>query len=425
MRMGKAMPTSLPADGGIVDGHGGRALVVRRWHRRYEVAVSIRPVAPPLDELRRRTSAKWSTHPDDVLPLFIAEMDYPLAPVVADAIIDRVRASDIGYAATSGSAGEVFAGFADRRWGWRVDPADVSSTTDVSVVIVESLRVAISPGDGVVLMPPVYPPFFELIPEAGGRVVEVPLLEERGSSSTTWRMDLAGIERALAAGARAVLLCHPHNPLGLVHDATDLARLADLAAAHGATVVSDEIHAPLVHPGVEFVPFLAVSDTARDVGVAAHSASKAFNLAGAKCALTVVASDRGRALIARQPDEVRYRTSILGRAAAEAALAHGDEWLDATLEVIGESFDLLEQLLAQHLPTVRYTRPEASYLAWLDFRETGLGDDPGLVILDKARVALHYGHAFGNPGAGFVRLNVACSADVLTEAIRRIAGVVH
>ena len=352
-------------------------------------------------------------------------MDYPLAPVVADAIIDRVRASDIGYAATSGSAGEVFAGFADRRWGWRVDPADVNSTTDVSVVIVESLRVAISPGDGVVLMPPVYPPFFELIPEAGGRVVEVPLLEERGSSSTTWRMDLAGIERALAAGARAVLLCHPHNPLGLVHDATDLARLADLAAAHGATVVSDEIHAPLVHPGVEFVPFLAVSDTARDVGVAAHSASKAFNLAGAKCALTVVASDRGRALIARQPEEVRYRTSILGRAATEAALAHGDEWLDATLEVIGESFDLLEQLLAQHLPTVRYTRPEASYLAWLDFRETGLGDDPGLVILDKARVALHYGHAFGNPGAGFVRLNIACSADVLTEAIRRIAGVVH
>ena len=204
--------------------------MVRRWHRRYEVAVSIRPVAPPLDELRRRTSAKWNTHPDDVLPLFIAEMDYPLAPVVADAIIDRVRASDIGYAATSGSAGEAFAGFADRRWGWRVDPADVSSTTDVSVVIVESLRVAISPGDGVVLMPPVYPPFFELIPEAGGRVVEVPLLEERGSSSTTWRMDLAGIERALAAGARAVLLCHPHNPLGLVHDATDLARLADLAA---------------------------------------------------------------------------------------------------------------------------------------------------------------------------------------------------
>ncbi|GAC02402.1 putative aminotransferase [Gordonia namibiensis NBRC 108229] len=381
--------------------------------------VTPRPAAPPLDELRRRTSSKWSTHPDDVLPLFIAEMDYQLAPVVAEAMIDRIRASDVGYAGDSGGVGTAFAGFAERRWNWQLSADDVTLTTDVSVVIVESLRTAIRPGDGVILMPPVYPPFFELIPEAGGTVVEVPLLDDPG-----WRMDLDGIEAALKAGVRAVLLCHPHNPVGLVHEASHLARLADLAASYGATVVSDEIHAPLVHPGVGFVPFLAVSDVAREVGIAAHSASKAFNLAGAKCALTVATSDTGRGIVARQPDEVQYRTSILGRAATEAAFARGDDWLDATLEVIGESLDLLDQLLAEHLPGVGYRRPNASYLAWLDFRDAGLGDNPGLPILEHGRVALHYGPAFGAQGAGFARLNVACSPEVLTEAVERIARVV-
>ncbi len=381
--------------------------------------VTPRPAAPSLDELRRRTSSKWSTHPDDVLPLFIAEMDYQLAPVVAEAMIDRIRASDVGYAGDSGGVGTAFAGFAEWRWDWQLSADDVTLTTDVSVVIVESLRTAIRPGDGVILMPPVYPPFFELIPEAGGTVVEVPLLDDPG-----WRMDLHGIETALKAGARAVLLCHPHNPVGLVHDASDLARLAELAASYGATVVSDEIHAPLVHPGVGFVPFPAVSDAAREVGIAAHSASKAFNLAGAKCALMVATSDATRAIVARQPDEVQYRTSILGRAATEAAFAHGDEWLDAILEVIGESLDLLDHLLAKHLPGVGYTRPSASYLSWLDFRDAGLGDNPGLPILEHGRVALHYGPAFGSQGNGFARLNVACSPEVLTEAIRRIARVV-
>ena len=201
---------------------------------------------------------------------------------------------------------------------------------------------------GVIVMPPIYPPFFEIVPEAGGRVVEVPLTHDDAG----WRLDLAGIEAALGAGATAILLCHPHNPLGLVHADADLAALAELAAAHGATVISDEIHAALVYPGVGFTPFLDVSDTARQVGIAAHSASKAFNIAGAKCAMSVVASEPMRALIARQPEEVRYRTSILGRAATEAAFTDGDDWLDDTLARIVANRDLLDRLVAERLPGV-------------------------------------------------------------------------
>ena len=378
------------------------------------------PTAPSLDELRRRTSEKWRTYPDDVLPLFVAEMDFTIADVVADAITARVRASDIGYAGSAGRVGEVFSGFAQRRWGWQPDPAGVRITTDVSVVIVEALRVLISLGDAVIINPPVYPPFFDMVPEAGGRVVEVPLI----SGEAGYSLDVDGIGQAFADGAKALLLCSPHNPVGKVHSAEELSQIAELAAAHGAFVISDEIHAPLVHRPSEFVPFLSVSDAAREVGVAAHSASKGFNIAGAKCALTVSASERIGSLLNRQPEEVGFRTSILGRAATEAAFEHGDPWLDAVLGLIADNLNLLETQLAQKIPAVTMRRPAASYLAWLDFRATGLGDNPGLPILDRGRVALHYGPAFGTQGTGFARLNTACSPEVLTEAVDRIARVV-
>lgn len=376
-----------------------------------------RPHAPDLDVLRRRTSEKWSHHPADVLPLFVAEMDYPVAPFIADALVDQIRADDLGYVASAGAVADAFAGFADRRWGWPVAPGGISVTTDVSVVIVEALRVLISPGDAVVINSPVYPPFFDLVVEAGGRVVDVPLVDSA--------LDLPGIDAALRAGARAALLCHPHNPLGRSHSRDELVELAAIAHRHDAVVLSDEIHAPLVHDADRFVPFLSVSAAARSVGVAAHSASKAFNVAGVKCALTVTASERMRTVIARQPIEVLFRTSILGRTATAVAFARGDAWLDATIDEILRSADLLDALLRDHLPKVRWSRPAASYLAWLDFRGySALGADPASSILGEAGVALQAGPPFGPSGTGHARLNFACSPEVLTDAVQRIARLV-
>jgi cystathionine beta-lyase len=371
--------------------------------------------ADPLDQLRARTSEKWMAYPADILPLFVAEMDYPLAPVVADAIVDRVRASDTGYVASSLAVGSAFAGFASRRWDWNVDPASVVTTTDVSVGIVELLRQVTSPGDGVVICPPVYPPFFDLIPEAGARVVEVPLLDD----GAAWSLDLVGLQVAFAAGARAFLLCNPHNPLGLVHSLSQLQAVSDLAERYGVTVVSDEIHGPLAFGG--FVPYLTVSDAAREHGLTVTSASKAFNLAGVKCAVMVAASDRGRAVLGALPEEVFVRTSLLGQHASVAAFAQGDDWLDATLATLATSRDLLGTLLASSLPGVGFRPPSASYLAWLDFRELDWGPDPSIRAL-AAGVALNSGPSFGAPGRGFTRLNFACSPEVLTEAVARLAA---
>jgi cystathionine beta-lyase len=378
--------------------------------------------AEPLSRLRQRTSEKWRAYPDDVLPLFVAEMDYPLAEPIAAALHAAIDRSDTGYIGRETGTQQAFAAYAGEHWDWPVDPAHVRTTTDVSVVIVESLRALIQPGDRVVITPPVYPPFYELIPEAGGVVEEVPLLTG-GEDGAGWALDLAGLERAFAGGARALLLCNPHNPLGLVHPRAELAAVAELAARHGVWVVSDEVHAPLTHSDAVFTPFLSVSDDARRVGIAAHSASKAWNLAGLKCALFVTGSPEQTERIRALPIEVEVRTSLLGRISSEAAYTSGQQWLDGALASIESNRALLTLLLTDRLPRARYREPHASYLAWIDLRGMGWGENPAQRILDEARVALVPGIDFGTQGAGFVRLNLACSPEVLTEAIDRIADL--
>ncbi|RNE63979.1 MalY/PatB family protein [Cryobacterium tepidiphilum] len=379
----------------------------------------------PLDRLRTRTSIKWRAYPDDVLPLFIAELDFPLAEPIARALHDAIDRSDTGYAFPSRRLGEAFAAFASARWGWSVDPGQVASTTDVSVAIVESLRQVISPGDGVVINPPIYPPFFDLVPEAGGVVVEVPLVRSETTGHTTdaggWSLDLPGLEAAFAAGARAYLLCNPHNPLGHPHSAEDLTAVVELAARYDVTVVSDEVHAPLTHSDGHFTPYLSVPGAA-ERGICVTSASKGWNLAGLKCALMVTASERMRERITTLPEEVALRSSQFGLIANIAAYEQGAPWLDEVVAALQRNRAFLSELLRDRLPDVGYAQPHASYLAWLDLRALGWGDDPSVVAEARAKVALSPGPAFGSVGRGFARLNFGCSPEVLTEAVTRLAA---
>lgn len=374
--------------------------------------------ADPIDVLRTRTSAKWRLYPEDVLPLPVAEMDYPLADPIAEALHAAIRRSDTGYASGGEPIAAAFAEFAAARLDWQVDPARITPTADVSMGIVEVLRQAIAPGEEVVITPPIYPPFFDLVTEAGGHVAEVPLL---GDLAEGWSLDLAGIEAAFARGARALVLCNPHNPVGLVHDVATLTELAELAARYRATVVSDEVHGPLSQPTTPYVPFLTVSDAAREHGVAVTGATKAFNIAGLKAAVIVTASERSDRLRTAMPEEVGWRMSQFGSIASVAAFRHGGPWLDGVLASLDDNRRLLADLLEDELPGVGYRIPDASYLAWLDLRVLGWGDDPAAFALEHARVALASGPDFGAAGRGFARLNFACSPEVLGEAITRLA----
>lgn len=376
--------------------------------------------ALPIDELRRRSSTKWRTYPDDVLPLFVAETDFALAPAIAARLAEAVASGDTGYTPPDPGIRAAYAGFARRRFGWQVEPERIRTTCDVMMGVVELLRATIAPGDRVVITPPVYPPFYDCVPEAGGVVERVPLAH----SEAGWQLDLAGIDAALAAGARAVLLCNPHNPTGTAHSRAALAALADLAQRHGAVVVSDEIHAPLVLPGAEFTPFLAASQAAADVGYAVTSASKAFNLAGLKCALMITAGAGPARVLHALPAEVEWRTGLFGALAGVAALdGSSDAWLDALLVRLDENRRLMSGLLAEHLPAARYLPPDAGFLAWVDLSAMGWGEDPARRILTDAKVALHFGPAFGEEGRGFVRINMGCAPELLRDAVARIGAL--
>ncbi|KUJ69687.1 aspartate aminotransferase [Streptomyces albus subsp. albus] len=374
---------------------------------------------PPLAELRRRRSAKWRTFPDDVLPLPVAELDFPLAEPIARALHEAVDRSDTGYAAPTRELADAVRGYARRTWDWRFDAEDVRTVADVGIGIVEILRRIVSPGDRVVISPPVYEPFSWWIREVGAQVVEAPL----AAGPQGWRLDLDALERAFADHATAYVLCNPHNPMGLVHSREDLVALARLADAYGVLVLSDEIHAPLVLPGAEFVPFLSVSPEARRWGFAFHSASKGWNLAGLKAAVVITADPAPRRCVDRLSPHSLFRTGHFGVLATVAAFNEGDPWLAEVLEVLDHNRRLLGELLAERLPEVGYRHPRAGFLAWLDFRALGWGDDPAAHILSEAGVALNAGHRYGRAGLGWARLNFGCAPETLTEAVTRIAAV--
>jgi cystathionine beta-lyase len=316
-----------------------------------------------IDRLRARRTVKWSLYGPDVLAAWVAEMDFDVAPVVRSALLDAVAREDFGYAepdlgALTGAAADFFA------------------------------------------------------TRYGRPVVAAPMLR----TERTDGLDLDAIDAGLAGGARAVLLCSPHNPTGRVFTREELVGLAAVVEAHGARVIADEVHAPLVYDGARHVPYAAVSDATAAHTVTVTSVSKAFNLAGLKCA-QVVASNHD--------DAARWRRlrvfevpgpTPLGIATTTAAYRDGGPWLDALVGYLAANVDRLGALLVEELPGVRWHRPQATFLTWLDCSALGL-DDPARWFLDHARVAVSDGPPFGPHCDDFVRLNVATSRELLDQIV--------
>jgi cystathionine beta-lyase len=375
---------------------------------------------PGLEELGRRRSAKWSKVEPGVLSATIAETDFPVAAPVAEALHATIDAQDLGYV-PSRPAGlaEAFAGFARRRWDWEVDPEHVRVLPDVMDGLIELCRMLAGTGGTVGFADPAYPPFHHALPQAGVRLRPLPLAGD--GAPDPGALDLGALDAALADGLRVLVLANPHNPTGRALPAAELAAIAERCAAAGAWVLADEIHGPLVLPGAMHVPWLTVSDAARACGVVLTSASKAFNLAGLKTALLVTAPGAAREAVAALPDRAN-RAGLLGVVAAQAAFADGDAYLDALLARLDDNRALLGERLAAELPAVRWTPPGATYLAWLDLRELGLGDDPAAVLRERGRVALSPGRDYGAPGAGWARLNFGTSPELVAEIVRRMAS---
>lgn len=369
--------------------------------------------------LYRRKSFKWRTYPPDVLPAFVAEMDFQVAEPVAEAVRAALAIGDTGYPHV-GELGEAYAGFAAARFGWHLDPGKVFAVPDVMSGVAEVLLAVTPAGSGVVINPPVYGPFFIRLGYIGRPVVEAPLIR-RGDGG--YDLDFETLDRVLAReDVSAYLLCNPHNPIGQVWSRGQLLAIADLCQRHGVTLLVDEIHSPLVLPGASFVPFGSLDHELAASAYVFTSASKGWNIAGLKCGIAVAGNDETAAVLRSRWESLL--ASHLGVLATVAAFTGAVPWLDAVITQIDRNRELLAGLLAGGLPKIGYRPGEASFLAWLDCRELGLGDDPAKVFLERGRVALSPGPDFGAQGAGYARLNIGTSPALIAEAVERISAAV-
>ena len=371
-----------------------------------------------LTELRKRKSVKWRHFPSDVLPLPVAEMDFPTAPKIKAALTDMVERSDTGYLGPFPELFDAFANFSAKRWGWQVDTKQMRIATDVGVGIVEIMRTLIKPGEKVMLNSPVYENIWRWVSEVHATTVDTPLSED----NLSYKLDLAAIEKEYQNGVKVHILCHPHNPVGVIFSKDQLSDLADLAKKYQVVILSDEIHAPLTYDAKTFTPFLNVSQNAKEVGITITSASKSFNLAGLKCALIITDSIKLQERINVMPPAVTWRASLFGAVASTAAYAESVDWLDGVLITLDQNRKLVEKLIATKAPAIKYRIPDFGYLAWLDLSALALGEDPAAVILEKGKLAVNGGVLYGPKHKSFVRLNFGTSPEIITEAFDRLAN---
>jgi cystathionine beta-lyase len=373
----------------------------------------------PLKELRKRKSAKWRGFEPDILPLPVAEMDFEIAKPIRKLLIKMLEKSDTGYLGPVPELPENFAKFAKKRWGWKLDQEQIFTATDVGVGMVEFARTFLKPGDMIMHNTPVYHNILNWINELKAVAYDAPLTK----SGLKYSLDFGAIEAGYRVGVSAHFLCNPHNPVGTVFTKEELSRLADLAKQYGVTVFSDEIHGPLVYSPNKFVPFLSVSENAREVGVCVTAASKSWNLAGLKCAMIITQHEKQLERAKSMPEAVHYRASLFGALAAAKAF-ECDEWLDATLKTLDRNRKFLKSELDRKLPQVGYQIPDCTYLAWLDLSALNLGENPAEFLLENGKVAFNAGATFGPQSPQFVRFNFGTSRKLISEGVDRIMGAI-
>lgn len=371
--------------------------------------------------LRAKPSAKWTRYDPDVLPVWVADMDFALADPIRDALRAQVEAGSFGYPPHGGIPGlvpAVIERLADR-FGWHVAAEAVRPLPGIIPGLAAGTLATTGPGEQVVVQPPVYPPFFSAIEGHGRSVLDNPLVDD----GSRFVMDLDQLRAAITPATRAIMFCNPHNPTGRVFERHELEALAEVVLEHRLWVVSDELHADLVFDGAH-VPFASLSPEVAQRTLTLYGATKAFNLAGLKAGFLIAENP---ALLARAKavaGQLLPGVNVMGQVATLAAYRDGGPWFEAALTYLRANRDHLLARLATEAPVVRGYAPEGTYLVWLDFRGAGLGDDPARALLERGRVALNAGPDYGAGGAGFARFNVATSRAILDAAIDRLVATV-
>jgi cysteine-S-conjugate beta-lyase len=372
--------------------------------------------------LRSRRTNKWHKFPDDVLPAWVADMDFGVAPPIAEAMARLARNQEYGYAAREGALQAAFSCRMQGRFGWWTDPTNAHPIGDLVQASFSSVMAFSDPGDAVLLQLPSYPPFMAAITDTGRRLIANPMRD----NGTRWVLDLAAYEAAPDPRARVLIFCHPQNPTGRAFSRAELEDVAAFAIRHDLVVVSDEIHADIVYPGNTHIPLASLSPEIAARTITITSATKSFNIPALRCAVMYFGSAELKTrFFARIPSRLLGSPGVTGVDATIAAWDDGQPWLDEILGQLKANRDWLAQTIGAELPGVTMRQPEATYLAWLDCSALALPCPAGQFFLDRARVGLNSGESFGAQYANFARLNFASPAPVLREVVGRMAEAVR
>ncbi|MBI5564063.1 MAG: putative C-S lyase [Chloroflexi bacterium] len=382
-----------------------------------------------LPQRRGTENAKWNAYDADVLPLWVADMDFRSPQPVIEALRRQVDSGLFGYPNLSHDDTLDFLSFraviVDRmaeRYGWTIQPQDIIFIPGVVVGFHIATYATCAPGEALLVQPPVYPPMLMVAATTQRRRVDAPLvLQLNGSYAIDW----AGFESAITPDTRMFLFCNPHNPTGRVFRRDELERLADVCLKHDLTIVSDEIHSDLIYRGAgplpaRHIPMASLSPEIADRTITLIAPSKTFNLPGLQCSIAIIQNAELRQKYNAVRNTLVPWVNLMGLIAGEAAYRDGQAWLDQLLVYLEDNRDFLYDFVQRELPSIKMAKPEGTYLAWLDCREAGIEGSPYQFFLDKARVALGDGAIFGPGGEGFVRLNFASPRSMLAEALNRM-----
>jgi len=365
-------------------------------------------------------SIKWSMYPEDVLPLWVADMDFTSPPEVIAALQRRVEHGVFGYANESRKLAELIVERMERLYGWKISPEDVLIVPGVIAGFNLTAQAILQQGDSVVIQPPIYPPFFGVAANAGVSEIQC-VLENDGTGK--YFIDFNKLKKALSGTSRMLLFCNPHNPIGKVYKQEELEEIATLCAQNNVYICSDEIHSDLVYAGNRHIPIASIDPEIGQRTVTLIAPSKTFNIAGLDCSVLISENAELMKRIKQTRRGIMSGVNLLGTTAAIAAYQHGQKWLDEILVTLQDNRDFLLDFVKEKMPEVRIQSPLATYLAWLDCRELALGMEPYDFFLKNAKVALNRGAEFGGDGNSFVRLNFGCERKVLEEALARMVRV--
>lgn len=370
-----------------------------------------------VEDLQGTLGVKWTSFPD-CIGAFIAEMDYGTSPAIQQDLREAVDAGFFGYLpkAKEAELAEACANWYHRHTAWDVQPSQVHSMPDVLKGFELTLTKYAPKGGKVILPTPAYMPFLFMPTIYNREIIEVPMLQ----TGYGWEYDFDAIEQAFRDGGEVLVVCNPHNPIGKVARRDEMEKLADIVDAYGGRVFSDEIHAPLVYAGGEHIPYASISEKAAGHTITAVAASKAWNLAGLKCAQVILSNDADQEIWEGGASWVAHGASTLGVVASIAAFERSEEWLGEVIGYLDGNRKRLAELVEEHLPGATYVQPEGTYLAWIDFTGTKVPENLQEFFCEKARVAITDGSACGEVGKRCIRFNFSMSRPMLELAIGRM-----